>query len=306
MPADPVSRTAPPPGDDRSPTLRHLVTVLVVIFVVAALKATKPVTLPLAFALFFVVLLWPLYRELSERLPRGVALVVTFLALLGVFAAFVGAVWFAADQVVEGSSAYRQEFQDLRGRIEGFARFGGDGSGGGADSRVEERVAGFAERIVGQVQSVLAYFVLILALFALAMSEVRRWRQKLRRRFSDPFSSETLDTAGQVTKQVQRFLLVQSLTSVLTGVLTGLWVWVLGVDFPFVWGLLAGVLNFIPTLGSIVAVFPPTLFALLQFGFGWKAPVVLVGLGLIQFVLGSYVDPKLQGRYLQLSALVIL
>jgi predicted PurR-regulated permease PerM len=80
----------------------------------------------------------------------------------------------------------------------------------------------------------------------------------------------------------------------------------MGLDLAVLWGLLAGILNFIPTIGSIVSVIPPALFALLQFGVGWQAPAVLVGIGLIQIVLGAYVDPKLQGRYLELSAFVVL
>jgi predicted PurR-regulated permease PerM len=156
------------------------------------------------------------------------------------------------------------------------------------------------------VWSVLGYLVLITALFALGIIEVPRWKHKLRTRFGDPVSGEAIEAATQVTEQVQRFLLVQAFTSVLTGILTGLFCWALGVDFAFVWGLLAGVLNFIPTLGSIVAIVPPVLFALLQFGLAWQPPVVFAGLAAIQLVLGSYVDPKLQGRYLELSAFVVL
>lgn len=292
---------------DPNRTLRRLVAVLVVIFVVAALKATKPVTMPLAFALFTVILFWPLYKRLDRRVPTGVALVVTLLAVFAVLGAFVGAIWFTVDEVLEGVGKYEQEFASLRSSVASF--FGAiDGSAGSSESASlsSGRLVGFAERLASNVWSVLGYLVLVIALFTLAIVEVDRWKQKLRRRFDDPVSAGTIGTAEKVATQVQRFLLVQSFTALLTGVLTGLLCWAMGIDFALLWGLLSFVLNFIPTLGSIAAVVPPVLFAFLQYGLAWQAPVLLAGLGLIEIVLGAYVDPKLQGRYLELSALVVL
>jgi predicted PurR-regulated permease PerM len=290
---------------DPNRTLRRLVAVLVVIFVVAALKATKPVTMPLAFALFTVILFWPLYKRLDRHVPTGVALVTTLLAVFAVLGAFVGAIWFTVDEVLEGIGKYEGEFASLRDSAASF--FGAiDGGSGGSAGLSSDRLVGFAERLASDVWGVLGYLVLVIALFALAIIEVDRWKQKLRRRFDDPFSTETIGTAEKIAAQVQRFLLVQSFTAFLTGVLTGVLCWVMGIDFALLWGLLAFVLNFIPTLGSLVAIVPPVLFALLQYGIGWQAPTLLAGLGLIEIVLGAYVDPKLQGRYLELSALVVL
>jgi AI-2 transport protein TqsA len=90
-----------------------------------------------------------------------------------------------------------------------------------------------------------------------------------------------------------------------TGILTGLYYWLVGIEFPFVWGLLATVLNFVRTIGSIVAIVPPTLFALAFGGFG-TAALALVGLSVIQFTMGNAVDPALQGNALQLSETVVL
>jgi len=297
--------------DTSSPRLRQLVTILVVIFVFAALKATKPVTMPLAFALFAVILFWPVFRWLNDRMANGLALTITLLSFLAVIGGFFWAVIEATDEVVEDASRYEEEVTQLVTRAESlFGTVAGAVSDGSEESSgfslSSDRVAAAAQRVAASVWSVLGYLILITALFALGIIEVPRWKHKLRTRFDDPVSSETIETATQVTTQVQRFLIVQSFTSVITGVLTGLFCWLIGVDFAFVWGILAGVLNFIPTLGSIVAVVPPVLFALLQYGLAWQPPVVFAGLAAIQLILGAYVDPKLQGRYLELSAFVVL
>ena len=282
----------PPP----SPPSRRPLGVLVAVAVVWLLTASKPVAMPLAFALFFAVLLDPVRRALARRLPDAAAVGLTFLAAVGALATFVGAVTAAARQATDGLGAYGPELGALRDRL---AALPVDAGGGGALGSAVQAAALDAWSVAG-------YTVLILALLALALAEVPAWGHKLRDRFGSPVSDGALDAAGRIARQVRRFVAVQALTSVVTGVLTGLFCWALGVDLPFVWGLLAGVLNVVPTLGSIVAVVPPSLFAALQFGLGWRPVVVLVGLGAIQVVIGAWLDPKLQGRYLRLSALVVL
>ena len=279
-----------------SSTSRRLLGVLVAVAVVWFLTASKPVAMPLAFALFFAVLLDPLRVWLGARMPNAVAVGLTFLAAVAALGAFVWTVAEAADEAVEGLRAYSAELGALRERARALPVDVGGG----------EALSGALQTAALDAWAVAGYVVLVLALLALALAEVPAWGRKLRDRFDDPVSDGTLETVGRIARQVQRFVAVQALTSVLTGVLTGLFCWALGVDLPFVWGLLAGVLNVVPTLGSIVAVVPPSLFALLQFGAGWQPPAVLVGLGVIQLVLGAWVDPKLQGRYLELSAFVVL
>lgn len=286
-----------------SSSSRKLVAVLVAVAVVWFLKASRPVTMPLAFALFFAVLFEPVRQWLARRVPGPAALGLTFLLALGVLGLFGWGVYEAADQAVSGLGDYRGQFENLRSQAEGLLANAGVEPGAAPGV---EAANGLVRGLVLNVWSVAGYLVLVLALLALALSEVPEWGRKLRDRFDDPVPDEAMGIAGRIAHQVRRFVVVQAFTSVLTGVLTGLFCWAMGVDLAFAWGLLAGVLNFVPTLGSIVAVVPPSLFALLQFGLGWQAPVVLVGLGLIQIVLGAYVDPKLQGRYLELSPLVVL
>jgi predicted PurR-regulated permease PerM len=87
-------------------------------------------------------------------------------------------------------------------------------------------------------------------------------------------------------------------------VLIGLWLYILGVDFPILWGFVAFLLNFIPNVGQIFAAIPAVLLALLQLGVG---PAVLAAAGylVIGFTLGNAVEPRLMGRKLGLSTLVV-
>ena len=95
-----------------------------------------------------------------------------------------------------------------------------------------------------------------------------------------------------------------TLTSLVTGILVGLWTAVIGLDFAVVWGLLAFLLNYIPNIGSIVAAIPAVLLGLIQGGVGY-ALLVAVGFVVVNVVIGNFIDPYLMGRTLGLSTLVV-
>jgi predicted PurR-regulated permease PerM len=99
-------------------------------------------------------------------------------------------------------------------------------------------------------------------------------------------------------------LAIKTVASLGAGIVVAIWVWALGIDFPVIWGLLAFLLNFIPNLGSIIAAVPPVLLGYIQFGIG-RALLVAAGFGLVNLVFGNVVEPKLMGRKLGLSTLVV-
>ena len=101
-------------------------------------------------------------------------------------------------------------------------------------------------------------------------------------------------------------LWARTVVAILQGVSAWLVALLLGLDFALVWGLIAALLNFIPSVGSVLAVIPPTLFATVQFD-GWARPLgVLAAMAPLQIVLGYFVDPKIEGRFLRLSPLFVL
>jgi predicted PurR-regulated permease PerM len=99
-------------------------------------------------------------------------------------------------------------------------------------------------------------------------------------------------------------VLIKSLISLTTGILVGILMTILGVEFPILWGFLAFLLNYVPNLGVIIAAIPAALFALIQIGPG-HAALVVVGYLAINFVIGTAVEPKIVGRGVGLSTLVV-
>jgi predicted PurR-regulated permease PerM len=283
-----------------------LLAIIAVILVGAALKFTATVTLPLAFALFLTALFWPLQRRFAQRMPRGAAVVLSLLAFLVVVAIFVGLLWLSGSVVVQGWQPYSEQFARYQQQAQGWLQsLGVSASGGGGQSSTSlaqsvatwggEHLAGF-----------LAAFVLVIAFLVFGLLEAPDFQAKLNAIVPGGRAAAWFDAIHTITNDFQRYIVVRTIIGLITGTLIALFAWVIGLDFAIIWGLSNFLLNYIPTLGSIIAVIPPVLFGLVQFQSIPMALLVLLGVGGVQLIMGQYVDPLLQGKYLSLSPLVVL
>ena len=110
----------------------------------------------------------------------------------------------------------------------------------------------------------------------------------------------------KVNAEINKYIITKTLISFLTGALVTFTLWLFNVEFAFIWGLLTFLLNFIPNIGSIIATLFPITFALVQFDnvmiVIWIA-IILLG---IQFVVGNVVEPKVVGKSMGISPVVVL
>ena len=149
------------------------------------------------------------------------------------------------------------------------------------------------------------FIILIYILFILL--EEAGFVYKLRAIYPEPEKLETtLDILNKIDSSVGRYLLLKSLMSFITGTLSYFVLLLIGVDAAFFWAFIIFVLNYIPTIGSLIATVFPTVFALLQFGELSPAIWVLVIIGLIQVLVGNLLEPKIMGNSLNLSPLVVI
>lgn len=113
-------------------------------------------------------------------------------------------------------------------------------------------------------------------------------------------------TFKDITEQIQRYIATKFLISLITGLLIGFILWIFNIDFIIVWAVLAFFLNFIPNIGSIIAIILPTVMTLIQYeSIGYT---VLVGgiITIVQNVIGNIIEPKIMGDKLGLNPLIIL
>ena len=115
---------------------------------------------------------------------------------------------------------------------------------------------------------------------------------------------EELERMKEARREIQRYLGIKTAVSLTTGILIGFWVWLVGLDFPLLWGLIAFFLNYIPNIGSFLAAVPAVILTLITMG-GGEALLVALGYALVNLCLGNLVEPHLLGRRLGISTLVV-
>ncbi len=155
---------------------------------------------------------------------------------------------------------------------------------------------------MGQSASTL---VLIVFLALLMLMEGPAWREKLVLTLGRERCRTVTEATAAIARQFRRYLVVSSVLGLITGVLYIAWLSLFGVGFVFLWGLLAFLLNYLPFAGSLIAGALPVLVAVAQKDAG-TALIVAGGLLVIEQVMGNFIAPRLQGRQLAISPLVVM
>jgi AI-2 transport protein TqsA len=288
-------------------SLRLAAMISAAILTLAGLWAASAVMTPVVFALFIIALVWPLQRRLQTVLPQVIAVLVTAVVVL---LAIGGGGWL----VVWGFGGIAQWVIANAARLQGLYMHAAD--------LLEQRglyaAELFAEQINvlwlvrilravgGSLQDVLSFSIVTFVFVILGLLEVEPLGRRLRRIGDGKSGAVAIDTAAEIAARLQTYMLVRFGMSVLTGL--GFWVFTAayGLELQREWGVIAFVLNFIPFIGSFVATLLPTLFAAAQFESLYSALVVFARLNLLQFVIGSYIEPRVAGTAVSVSPFMVL
>lgn len=276
------------------------------VLVLAALRATYFVTMPLAAAAVLTVLVLPFQQRLRRRLPRGMkwlALAASMTLIIATLATGIGLIWVGVETAQALGPKYGGKFATAWQEASSYAaRLGIDIKSWGP---LRDMAFQAAAAIVTSAWSSLGLLIIILFMTVLLLIEADEWRQKSMRAFPASRAAQIVDTARVVAHKVRSFLVIHTFISLLTGVLVGVFCWIMGVDSPFLWGLLTFLLYYIPYVGGVVASVPPVVLAYLEHG-GTNAIIVLGGLMVIHQIVGNFIDPQVKGRSLSASPLVLL
>jgi len=294
---------------DQHPGTRYLFVMAMTVIVVGGMRLAAPILLPFSFALFLAVLTLPIVVWLQRRrVPASLAI---FLAVL-VDVAVVGLLVLLASQSMAEFQyrlpRYGDRLTDLwNSWLSGLQGLEFPGASNLAvyvsEMMDPAQLVTFAGGTLTAVFSFAsnAFLVFIILIFMLGEATVfpAKFRAILGR--SEGHSSRLT----KMVAEVQEYLGIKTFTSLATGVLLGAWCWVMDLDFPVLLGLIAFLLNYVPTIGSIIASAPAILLGLIQFGFG-HAVIVGLGFGAVNMVFGNIIEPNLLGRRLGLSTLVVI
>lgn len=288
-----------------SPVSRFMLTAATFVIVIAGMRAAESILVPFLLSLFIAVIASPPLLWLKNKgLPNGLAMLI----VIGIIV-----INFILIGMVVGASItdFRQDLPQYQERLtlitaDLFTRLESLGLNVDVSQLRESFKPSAALAIAGNTLAQLgnmmtnAFLILLLVIFILA--EEVNMREKIQ--FGIKNSSQTLEAIGTFTTGVNQYIAIKTTMSALTGAIILIWLWAFDIEYFVLWGLLAFLLNYIPTFGSILAAVPAILLAVVQVGIGQAA---FVGLGflLTNVIVGNVIEPRVMGRGLGLSALVV-
>ena len=280
-----------------------IVTGLVVL--IAGMRAIDTLLVPFLLAVFAAVvcapaMFWLMTRGVSKVL--AVLLVVTgMVAFLALFTMLLGS---SVEKFYGAMPGYLQKLQQEAEVL--IAWLHGRGFDVSQQTLKELIDPGAAMRLAARMLTglggVLTNSFLIIITMVFILLEVSTFKLKLQQAFGDVQGA--LNQFDRFAEGVKRYMTIKALVSLGTGVVVALWLALLKVDFPLLWGMLAFMLNFVPNIGSIIAAVPAILVAYLQLGAG-SALLAAAGYVVVNLVVGNVIEPRFMGRGLGLSTLVV-
>ncbi|KAA5602609.1 AI-2E family transporter [Blastochloris sulfoviridis] len=284
-----------------------LLAVCTTILVLIALYYGEVILAPVVFALFIIALVWPLQSGLQARIPKLAAMAITVVVVavvLAVLGTLIGwgfgraARWLLADSA-RFQALYLQSVEWLEGH--GFAV-----AGIFSDVFSVSWMVRTVQSIGARLQSIVSFSVVVAVFLILGLLEVEETAAKLRAMRNRAAGEAVVAAAASTAAKLQKYMLVRTAMSVMTGTLVWAFARLIGLPLAAEWGVIAFALNYIPFIGSFVATLAPTLFALVHFE-SWQAALgVFAGLNIIQFVVGSYLEPRVAGSALSISPFIVL
>lgn len=283
----------------------YLVFAASLVIVIAGLRAAASIIVPFLISVFIAIISLPLQNWLIvHKVPRSLSVFLTLVADILILVGF----GFLVGGSVQGFTAKWPVYQakliyGVEFLTDWLNAHGADISKDSAINFFKSGIAlDIAKGAFGSVFSLLQNFVLVFLTILFVLSEAAGFSTKLERAIGHAMpETARLD---KIKRDIQQYLGVKTLVSLATGLLVGVLLAILGLDFPVLWGLLAFLLNYVPSLGSIIAAVPPILLAFIQLGSGRAIGVIVVFVA-INLLVGNLVEPSLMGRSLGLSALVV-
>ncbi len=275
------------------------------ILIIAGLKAASQIIVPFMLSVFIAIICTPLLGTLKQyRVPTWASIIIIVLLIITSLS-FVGLLVGASledftKQLPMYKERFGKEMSALFNQLNGFGL-----------NISYQQIRGYMDpsslmsmftNTLTSLGSVLTNMFLVIMTVVFILFEAAEIPKKLAYALDDADGS--MEKVNRFIDTVNRYLMLKTLVSIGTGLIIGIWLWILGVDFPLLWGVCAFLLNFVPNIGSIIAAVPAVFLAFVQLGSAY-AGLTALGFLVVNLVMGNFVEPKFMGRGVGLSPLVV-
>ena len=295
-------------------TIKTILVILLIIAVLAVSKISGKVSIQILLSLFIFLLVLPLVSALEKaKFPSWLATVIAVLVIVAAVIFFVWFVFFSVDMLMQKVPDYAARINDLDGLLKSIAskwiEIPEDASFLSTlkIDWVGSVIMPTLRSVSSSAISLLSTLLLVVLMTVFLLGERHTIIPKLLN-FIHTGEEEKLTVIwDRIIRQVSKYISIKVFVSLVTGILFYVVSLIAGLDFAFLWGVLAVVLNFIPTIGSIVITVLVTVMAIVQFAPA-IGPILFVGISaiVIQNLIGNFLDPRLSGNSLNLSPFIIL
>ncbi|MFZ2960901.1 MAG: AI-2E family transporter [Candidatus Ozemobacteraceae bacterium] len=285
--------------------IRFLVIAATLVIIIEGLNQAQSILVSVLVAIFFAMLGTPpvLWLE-RKRIPTAVAVLLVvagMIAILLMVGTIVGA---SINSFYSALPVYQARLQEQIAVLQSFLATKGIR---GTDKILlgifnPAAVMGLTASLFAGLGSALSNIILILLTVTFILLEASSFPDKLRAILGHPH--QLFPQFTTFIGDMERYMVIKTIISLITGFFVGMWLYILGVEFPVLWGFLAFLLNYVPNIGSMVAAVPGVLLALIQLGMS-TALLATAGYMVVNFILGNIIETKIMGKRLGLSTLVV-
>ena len=293
---------------EKKPGARFLFILACLVVIVYGLQFAAPILLPSALALFLAVLSLPVMAWLvNHRIPSGFATLITVLVNVAVIGLLILLASPSVAELQDNLDQYAFDLQERWGQLMAWM----ENSTGVEISDYltvgiidPGAVVDIARGTIGRIAQFLSTTFLVFLIMAFMLSEATVFPKKFR--YISGARAGDEDRFTKIATEIQSYLGIKTVVSLATGLVLGIWAYALDLDFPVLLGMIAFLLNYIPTVGSIIAAIPAILLSVITFGALLHVILVAGGYIAVNIIVGNIIEPRWMGRSLGLSTLVVI
>ena len=282
-----------------------IVKIAALIIIIAGAIYAKSIITPFLLALFIsIICAQPISWLEKKRIPRWLALIIVLLGLILLFSGFAFLIGGTLSSFSSNVSKYESTLTTISNS---FIQFLNDKGLKIQKDQVSNliqpaKILEFTAKAVNEVFNMMGNTFLVFLILLFILMEFGSFSVKAKAILSG--SDESISYFSTIIHNIRHYLGIKTLVCLSIGILIYIALLIIGVDYPLLWALIAGLMNYIPNIGSIIAAIPAVLFALVQLGLGgalWTLGAFL----LVNNVLGNFIEPRVMGNGLGLSTLVV-
>ena len=273
------------------------------VVVIAGIKAASAIIIPFLLALLIATVCAPIYTKLNKYVPTVISLILILFFIFVIFGSLSLLISSSIQEFTSKLPSYQSQFMEQNVKLFKFLHDKGIVFDNKAMNEMinPNYIMMLALTAFKGFGGLITKGFIIMLMVAFMLLESRTFTQKI---FAILKEKTKIDNVRHIFSSIKRFLLIKTITSFFTGLIIYFILLYHGLDFPILWAVVAFALNFVPTIGSVIAAVPAVMLAFIQLGFS-DAITIALGFLVVNIVIGNITEPRVMGKGLGLSTLAV-